>query len=174
MVSINIPNFDSILHCDAILRRNFATEICSYLRWIIENEHAVEDSKDVVETISKLGIIMTLLKSRWLFSLAAVATVLRPQFAFADSKPSRTSPEKYMYSNYRPIGKELKLRDNTQFYATGSTGNRKGAILIPDTMGWNAGRIRNIADYFGENGCFAVIPALLGASKDANDGKLNK
>ncbi len=68
---------------------------------------------------------------------------------------------------YNPVGSILKLEDGTEFYATGSVRSKHGVILVPDTLGWNAGRIRSIADFFGENSCLAAIPKLMGTPKTA-------
>jgi len=59
---------------------------------------------------------------------------------------------------YQYKGSCLKLKDNTQFYSSGSPQNKVGVIMLPDYWGWNSGRIRNICDFFGDNGYFAVIP----------------
>lgn len=79
-------------------------------------------------------------------------------------------PEKFLAHDYVPTGRQLKLKDDTELYASGSAQAKKGVILLPDTMGWNAGRIRSIADFLGENECLAVVPALLGTSKEAEGG----
>lgn len=75
-------------------------------------------------------------------------------------KPHRPiNVEPYLnYVNYQPRGWNLKLKDNTEFYASGNAQGKHGIIILPDTWGWTNGRIRNICDFFGDHNCFAVIP----------------
>lgn len=78
--------------------------------------------------------------------------------------------EKFLSADYTPVGSVLKLKDDTEFYCTGTSNGKRGVIMIPDTLGWNSGRIRNMADFFGENNCLVAIPKLMGSSK-ASEGK---
>lgn len=64
----------------------------------------------------------------------------------------------------------MKLKDSTQFYGVGSPRTKQGIILIPDTLGWNAGRIRNIADFLATNDIYCAIPQLMGASTESHSG----
>ncbi len=80
--------------------------------------------------------------------------------------------DKFLSSDYRPVGHVFKLKDNTEFYSAGSPRSKRGVIIIPDTFGWNSGRIRNIADFFAENDCVAVIPNLLGSTNQESSGKI--
>jgi hypothetical protein len=64
-------------------------------------------------------------------------------------------------TNYQSKGSELRLKDNTEFYVSGSVKSKKGIIMISDIYGWNGGRVRNICDFFGDNGTFCVIPNFL-------------
>eukprot|EP00599_Poterioochromonas_sp_BG-1_P005519 CAMPEP_0173140414 /NCGR_PEP_ID=MMETSP1105-20130129/4875_1 /TAXON_ID=2985 /ORGANISM="Ochromonas sp., Strain BG-1" /LENGTH=362 /DNA_ID=CAMNT_0014053403 /DNA_START=1887 /DNA_END=2972 /DNA_ORIENTATION=+ len=59
---------------------------------------------------------------------------------------------------YTAKGTEIKLKDRTEFYAAGSSRSSYGLIIIPDALGWNAGRIRNICDIFGEKDIFSIVP----------------
>mmetsp|Transcript_30222 Transcript_30222/g.32936 ORF Transcript_30222/g.32936 Transcript_30222/m.32936 type:complete len:125 (-) Transcript_30222:1513-1887(-) len=61
-------------------------------------------------------------------------------------------------TSYTTHGHELKLHDHTQVYASGKPQCKNGVIVIPDTLGWNTGRVRNLCDFFGDNDLFAVIP----------------
>jgi hypothetical protein len=61
-------------------------------------------------------------------------------------------------TSYQPKGSALRLKDNTEFYASGNAKSKNGIIIIPDMYGWNGGRVRNICDFFGDNGTFCVIP----------------
>lgn len=76
--------------------------------------------------------------------------------------------DKYLTNDYRVNGSILKLRDETEFYASGSSKAKNAVILIPDTNGWNSGRIRNIADFFGDNGTYSIVPKLMGGSKGSS------
>eukprot|EP01039_Chlorochromonas_danica_P005195 gene5197-5720_t len=78
-----------------------------------------------------------------------------------------TQIDRVVAPDYNTVGSILKLKDDTEFYATGTARGKRGVILISDTIGWNSGRIRNIADFFGDNDCLAVIPKLMGTSKAA-------
>lgn len=75
-------------------------------------------------------------------------------------QPSRNlNTEPYLnIVQYQPKGTNLKLKDHTEFYASGSTKSKHGVIIIPDTWGWNTGRVRNICDFFGDHDTFAVVP----------------
>lgn len=77
----------------------------------------------------------------------------------------------FLDEKHAQAGKIIELNDKTKFYATGNEVNAKyGLVVIPDTMGWNSGRIRNIGDYFGANGFFVVIPKLSSSPTDS-EGK---
>ena len=80
------------------------------------------------------------------------------------------SADKFLASDYKPIGNVFKLKDNTEFYSAGTARGKNGVIIIPDTLGWNSGRIRNIADFLAENGCIAIIPNLLGSTNQESTG----
>jgi dienelactone hydrolase len=84
----------------------------------------------------------------------------------ASSQPQQANVHKFLDQNYHPTGSILRLQDHTEFYATGNPRSKQGVVMIPDTLGWNSGRIRNIADYFGENGFFVVIPKLSGSTTE--------
>lgn len=66
-------------------------------------------------------------------------------------------------ASYVPKGLEAKLDDHTEYYGVGKLSSRFALIMIPDMLGWKSGRIRNIADYFGSNGLYVVIPKLSGS-----------
>ena len=68
--------------------------------------------------------------------------------------------EKYLASDYATVGSVVSL-PTCDFYASGKASSQKAVILIPDVFGWNAGRTRNLADWFGEAGYFAIVPKLL-------------
>ncbi|RYG68958.1 hypothetical protein EON64_03935 [archaeon] len=114
---------------------------------------------------------MFLTHRRLLLSLVTVTSILKPTTAFSMSSSNYgTQIDRFISSDYHTVGSVLKLKDETEFYCTGNPRGKQGVILIPDTMGWNAGRIRNIADFFGDNNCLAVIPKLMGTPKSA-EGK---
>lgn len=97
---------------------------------------------------------------------STVGTSSQPQFGQTNKfDPQQTQQrnlnvDHYLDPYYQPKGSTLKLKDHTEFYASGSPGCKKGVIIIPDTLGWNTGRVRNICDFFGDNDCYAVIPEL--------------
>jgi hypothetical protein len=72
--------------------------------------------------------------------------------------------EKFLFRDYEPRGNIVTNQDNIELYRAGRKGCKNGVIVIPDTMGWNGGRIRNLADFFGDNDCIAVIPNVSGTS----------
>lgn len=78
----------------------------------------------------------------------------------------------FLSPDYDHRGNLLRLKDNTEFYACGDASRKQGVILIPDMLGWNTGRIRNIADFFASQGCLAAIPKLSGSTEGAPSGKL--
>ncbi len=69
--------------------------------------------------------------------------------------------EKYLAATYETIGKVCCLSNGHEFYSTGPTDSRKAVILIPDVYGWNGGRTRKIADWFGEAGYNTAVPKLM-------------
>lgn len=77
--------------------------------------------------------------------------------------------EKFLTYDYKPSGNILKLKDDTQFYGVGHTGGKRGVILVPDTWGWNAGRIRNIADFLAHNNMYCAVPQLMGSSTEGGE-----
>lgn len=105
-----------------------------------------------------------------------------PSFTYTDVREDRGKGEHtqvvanqdiniFLDNKHAQAGKIVKLNDKTEFYATGNEVNAKyGLIIIPDTMGWNSGRIRNIGDYFGANGFFVTIPKL-SSSPTEGEGK---
>lgn len=127
---------------------------------------------------------MFILRPRVLIGLVTAATIFKtPSFAYSkmsttlgtSSQPQIGQPTKfdqqqsqprvlnvdhYLDPYYQPKGSTLKLKDHTEFYASGSPGCKRGVIIIPDTLGWNTGRVRNICDFFGDHDCYAVIPEL--------------
>jgi hypothetical protein len=82
---------------------------------------------------------------------------------------SQLNYDRFLTYDYRPIGSELKLKDNTEFYGVGSPRSKKGVIILPDLWGWNAGRIRNIADFLATQDCYVALPGLLGRSTDSSE-----
>jgi hypothetical protein len=126
---------------------------------------------------------MLIVRPRVLISLVTAASIIKaPSFAYSMTSTVGTSSQPqfgqtnkfdpqqtqqrnlnvdhYLDPYYQPKGSTLKLKDHTEFYASGSPGCKKGVIIIPDTLGWNTGRVRNICDFFGDNDCYAVIPEL--------------
>ncbi len=79
--------------------------------------------------------------------------------------------EKFLFRDYEPRGQIVTNQDNIELYRSGRRGCKNGVIMIPDTMGWNGGRIRNLADFFGDNDCVAVIPNISGTSIGGYGGK---
>lgn len=76
----------------------------------------------------------------------------------------------FLDPNYGHRGSILQLHDHTEFYSVGNSANKQGIIFVPDTLGWNSGRIRNLADFFAEQGSMVVIPKLSGTSDNAPSG----
>jgi hypothetical protein len=118
---------------------------------------------------------MFLIRPRILVSLVTVSSFFKPSLAFSMASTSSYGPQvdRFISNDYNTVGSVLRLKDETEFYCTGTSRGKHGVVIIPDTLGWNAGRIRNIADFFGENDCLAVIPKLMGSSKTA-EGKILK
>lgn len=84
-------------------------------------------------------------------SLVTVTSFLKPSTAF--SMPSSnygTQIDRIVAPDYNTVGNILILKDDTEFYATGTARGKRGVILISDILGWNSGRIRNIADFSSE------------------------
>lgn len=107
---------------------------------------------------------MQLLRSKAVFtSLVALAVrssalLHRPNF-LKMSTASEMNVDQYLNINtYTQHGHELKLNDGTQVYATGKSKCKNGVIVIPDMLGWNTGRVRNLCDFFGDHDCLSVIP----------------
>lgn len=72
--------------------------------------------------------------------------------------------EQYLAPDYQHKGKIVTTPEGTDFYAIGEENiarNRRCIYILPDIFGWNAGRTRNIADYFAEQGYYVVIPRVL-------------
>ncbi len=69
--------------------------------------------------------------------------------------------EKYLAASYSTIGQTHALPNGHEFYITGSTTATKAVIVIPDVFGWNAGRTRNVADWFAEAGYLTIVPKLM-------------
>lgn len=131
---------------------------------------------DIIELSCLLLLLMHFIRSKALFLVGfiAVSSVFQgPSFALKmttanpsswnnphqqpTARPLNTDP----YLNivhYQTKGTNLKLKDHTEFYASGTTQSKHGVIIIPDTWGWNTGRIRNICDFFGDQNTFAVVP----------------
>ena len=120
----------------------------------------------------RIFLLMHLFHSR-LFVLGFISTAARslfqgPKAPFKMSTMSMSSqPQQNQQINvdnylsvtsYTTKGSALRLKDHTEFYASGSPQSKNGVIIIPDYWGWNTGRIRNICDLFGDLNCFAVIP----------------
>jgi hypothetical protein len=94
--------------------------------------------------------------------------------SFEESTQSREPPslklDNFLDPNYGHRGCILQLHDHTEFYSVGNATHKQGVIIVPDTLGWNSGRIRNIADFFAEQGSMVVIPKLSGSSDNAPSG----
>ncbi len=86
--------------------------------------------------------------------------------------PQSLKIDTFLDPNYGHRGSILQLHDHTEFYSVGSAQSKQGIIVVPDTLGWNSGRIRNIADFFAQNGSLAVIPKISGSSDNAPSGKM--
>ncbi len=69
--------------------------------------------------------------------------------------------EKYLAASCEAVGIVHNLPNGHEFYATGPTDSLKAIIFIPDVFGWNGGRTRKIADWFGEAGYYTVVPKLM-------------
>lgn len=110
-------------------------------------------------------------------SLAAISSLAHSRFLGPSLSMShatahaegQVSCERFLTYDYKPIGNTLKLKDETQFYGVGNTRGKQGVILIPDTWGWNAGRVRNIADFLSSNDMYCVVPQLMGSSSEGGD-----
>lgn len=127
-----------------------------------------------------LLLFMLVLRQRLLAGLVAFTGIANSRkFGPSFSMSTQHAPsgeqgpvhcERYLTYDYKPVGNEMKLKDSTQFYGVGSPRTKQGIILIPDTWGWNAGRIRNIADFLATNDIYCAIPQLMGSSTEANSG----
>ncbi len=78
--------------------------------------------------------------------------------------------EKFLAPDYTAIGKIQTLPDDNEFYHVGEPGSKKAVIVLPDIFGWNGGRTRNIADYFAENGYYAVVAKIMVPGVGGIDG----
>ena len=68
----------------------------------------------------------------------------------------------YLQSEGENKGEKVKTGD-CEFYSTGSKGNSKVMVIIPDVYGWDSGRVRKLGDHFAETAGYQVcIPKLLG------------
>lgn len=69
--------------------------------------------------------------------------------------------DKFLSPNYQPHGKITKVSNKVEYYQAGDPyGTDNAVIIISDIYGWDSGRVRNIADYFGANDYFSAIPNL--------------
>ncbi len=122
---------------------------------------------------------MFILRPRLLLSLITCASVVRPPsvscaYTMSTASSSHTrgvNAEKFLFRDYEPRGQIVTNQDNIELYRSGRRGCKNGVIMIPDTMGWNGGRIRNLADFFGDNNCVAVIPNVSVTSIGGYGGK---
>ncbi len=115
-----------------------------------------------------------LLNRRGFFGgLIALKIVCFPYTARAMSSTESASINvaPFLSPDYDHRGNLFRLKDNTEFYACGDAASKNGVILIPDLLGWNTGRIRNIADFFASQGCLSAIPKLSGSIEGAPSGK---
>jgi hypothetical protein len=112
---------------------------------------------------------MFLFRSRRLFAGIAASTYLS-MTSSVENRGHQVNVDKFLEHSYHSSGSILRLQDHTECYAVGNPRCKNGVVMIPDTMGWNSGRIRNIADFFAENGFFVVIPKLSGSTTEG-EGK---
>ena len=119
-------------------------------------------------------VLMFLTKPRVLFSLFSCASLLRSPASCAFSMSSRrvVHPEKFLFYDHEHRGKEVTTQDNLSLYCAGDSSSKNGVLVVPDSLGWNGGRVRNIADYFADNKCLAVIPSITGTSMGTEGSKV--
>ncbi len=75
----------------------------------------------------------------------------------------------YLENNYSSKGSETKF-GTTDVFVSGDFSSKNVVLMIPDVYGWNGGRMRAIADYFGDAGYLAVVPKLLQPAFNTADG----
>lgn len=76
-----------------------------------------------------------------------------------------------MAPNYNVIGtcKILEGTDGIEGYVSKPyVSGQKVLVLIPDAFGWNSGRLRNVADYFTEEGYYTVVPKIMTPCAEGN------
>lgn len=120
---------------------------------------------------------MIAVRQRLLAGLVAITSLAHSKHIGPSLSMSQTSSnsggqlncEKFLTYDYKPIGNTLKLKDDTQFYGVGNTRGKHGVILVPDTWGWNAGRIRNIADFLSNYDMYCAVPQLMGSSSEGGE-----
>jgi dienelactone hydrolase len=82
------------------------------------------------------------------------------------NETGKVNVDHFLSYDYKTSGSILKLKDNTEFYGVGSTRSKHGVIVLPDTGGYNAGNIRNIADFIAANDIYVAIPTIMGTPKE--------
>eukprot|EP00597_Dinobryon_sp_UTEXLB2267_P016197 CAMPEP_0201096530 /NCGR_PEP_ID=MMETSP0812-20130820/5509_1 /ASSEMBLY_ACC=CAM_ASM_000668 /TAXON_ID=98059 /ORGANISM="Dinobryon sp., Strain UTEXLB2267" /LENGTH=256 /DNA_ID=CAMNT_0047350843 /DNA_START=70 /DNA_END=840 /DNA_ORIENTATION=+ len=77
----------------------------------------------------------------------------------------------YLAPSYTVKGTIQAHSNGHEFYVSGDPTLKKAVLIIPDIYGWNGGRTRNIADYYADNGYYAIVPKILQpAMEGAVDG----
>ncbi|KAI9023467.1 dienelactone hydrolase family-domain-containing protein [Hyaloraphidium curvatum] len=69
--------------------------------------------------------------------------------------------EPYLKADYATKGATTTLPSGVEAYVVGPKDAKKAILVIPDVWGWNSGRVRAIADNFGDGGYRVVVPKLL-------------
>ncbi|KAI9023465.1 Alpha/Beta hydrolase protein [Hyaloraphidium curvatum] len=69
--------------------------------------------------------------------------------------------EPYLKADYATKGKTGTLPSGLEVYTTGPADAKKAILMIPDVWGWNSGRLRGIADNYGDGGYRVMVPKLL-------------
>ena len=70
--------------------------------------------------------------------------------------------EPYLAATYATVGSVGRVEGTEiEYYQTGDATATKSIVFIPDIFGWNAGRTRNLADWFGNAGFYVIVPKLL-------------
>jgi len=110
------------------------------------------------------------------FSFIAVATLFNsPRFCTMAQHMNESQQQQgggkvdidhFLSYDYKQSGSILKLKDSTEFYGVGSPRSKHAVIILPDTGGYNAGNIRNIADFIAANDAYAAIPTIMGTPKE--------
>lgn len=110
------------------------------------------------------------------FSFIAVASLFNsPKASFSMSQQhnetqqqqgDKVNVDHFLSYDYKTSGSILKMKDNTEFYGVGSPRSKHGVIVLPDTGGYNAGNIRNIADFIAANDAYVAIPTIMGSPKE--------